>query len=192
MQTSPDIEQLIRQDFGAVLARAADTVAINGGGSNEPTGVLANSSVDDTTDMVPPTWAGVLELISKVEEANATGTAFLTRPSVVKKLRSTVKVGSTDSVMIMQEPRNLAGYPLSATNLVPEGLETTELIPLIFGNWPDLIMGFWSELDILVNPYESTAYSKGNVQVRAMMTADIALRHTQSFAYANVDLESDG
>jgi hypothetical protein len=40
----------------------------------------------------------------------------------------------------------------------------------------------WSELDILVNPFESAAYSKGNVQIRAMVTVDIAVRHPESFA----------
>ena len=80
--------------------------------------------------------------------------------------------------MVMEAPRTLAGYPVSMTSLVPAST-------IIFGNWADLLLGFWSELDILVNPYESTAYSKGNVQVRAMATCDVALRHAESFAYAS-------
>jgi hypothetical protein len=40
----------------------------------------------------------------------------------------------------------------------------------------------WSEIDILVNPYAEVAYSKGNVQVRAMMMVDVEVRHPQSFA----------
>jgi hypothetical protein len=53
---------------------------------------------------------------------------------------------------------------------------------LIFGKWSDLILGYWSVFDLLVNPYESTAYSKGNVQVRGIITADVAVRHVESFA----------
>ena len=72
----------------------------------------------------------------------------------------------------------LAGYPVAMTSLVPSQA-------IIFGTWSDLLVGFWSELDVLVNPYESTAYSKGNVQVRAMATCDVALRHVESFAFAD-------
>ena len=35
---------------------------------------------------------------------------------------------------------------------------------------------------MLVNPYETSAYSKGNVLVRAMLTCDMAVRRPQSFA----------
>jgi hypothetical protein len=56
---------------------------------------------------------------------------------------------------------------------------------LIFGAWQDLIIGFWSEFDFLVNPFESVAYTKGNVQVRGMGTCDVKLRHVESFAFSN-------
>ena len=41
LQSTPDIEQLIRTDFVALLADAIDTAAINGSGSSsQPTGIL--------------------------------------------------------------------------------------------------------------------------------------------------------
>jgi hypothetical protein len=58
----------------------------------------------------------------------------------------------------------------------------TNLSSVIDGNWSELFMGIWSEIDLLTNPFESVAYSKGNVQIRAMMTVDIAVRHAASFA----------
>ena len=60
----------------------------------------------------------------------------------------------------------------------------TGLSALIYGNWADLLIGYWSAFDVLVNPYESTAYAKGNVQVGAMLTCDIAVRYPESFAAA--------
>jgi hypothetical protein len=53
---------------------------------------------------------------------------------------------------------------------------------LIFGDWSSLYIGFWSELDLLVNPFDSTAYAAGSVLVRAMMTCDVQLRHAAAFA----------
>ena len=87
--------------------------------------------------------------------------------------------------MIMEDPGQLAGYPMASTNLVPSNLSKgtgNNLSALIFGNFNDLLLGYWSEFDLLVNPYESTAYAKGNVQVRGMLTMDVAVRHPESFA----------
>jgi len=192
LQSSPDIEQLLRNDFARVLATAVDAAGIKGGGSNEPTGILATAGIGSVSFGTPnggaPTWDGVLSLIAEVEIDNAMGRAFLTNPKAVRKMRATVRVASTDSRMIQEEPDSLAGYPLASTNLVPsnlvEGTSGATLSALIFGNFADLILGYWSELDVLVNPYESTAYSKGNVQVRGMITMDVDVRHPESFAAA--------
>jgi len=183
LQSSPDIEQLLRMDFAKLLAGALDQVAINGGGSNEPSGVL-QSGLDTSTSMgAVPTWAKILTLIELVEEANAEGSAWVSTPGVVRLLRSTAKVSSTDSVMIMESKDRLADYPLASTQNAPYTLGSpAEGDALVFGNWADVLIGFWSELDVLVNPYESTAYTKGNVQIRAMMTADVGVRHAGSFA----------
>ena len=188
LQSSPDIEDLLRGDFAAILAGAVDAAAIHGGGANEPVGLLANASLDDTTSLATPTWAKVLELIETVQLADSEGTSFLTNPKVVKLLRSTTKVASTDSAMIMESPRELAGYACASTNLVPSNLGVgTDKSALIFGKWSDMFLGYWSVFDLLVNPYEATAYSKGNVQVRGIITMDVAIRHIESFA-ASVDI----
>ena len=65
-----------------------------------------------------------------------------------------------------------------------ESTAQTNLSGIIYGNWADLIIGYWSAFDLLVNPYAAGAYEKGNVQVRAMLTADVATRYVESFAAA--------
>ncbi|NOX95832.1 MAG: phage major capsid protein [Alphaproteobacteria bacterium] len=184
MQSTPDIEQLIRSDFAAVLARALDAAALVGGGTNEPTGLIA-AGIDTSVSMATPSWSNILDLINIVEEADAQGNGFVMRPLVAKKLRETPKVASTDSVMVMEAPDSLAGYPVSRSTLVPiDTVPTPDETSIIFGQWSDLFIGYFSAFDLLVNPYESTAYSKGNVSVRGMLTADIAVRHIESFAAA--------
>lgn len=190
LQSTPDIEQLIRNDFAKILAEALDVAALVGGGSNEPDGILSVSGVDKTTSMSTPGWDSVLDLIDIVDEANAMGTGFAMRPLAATTLRKTPKVDSTDSVMVMEAPDNLAGYPVARTTLIPIVDATPDTTSVIFGQWSDLLIGYWSTLDILANPYESTAYSKGNVSVRGMLTADIQLRHLESFA-ASVDFPAE-
>lgn len=185
-QPSVDVENLVRADFAAVLANAIDVAAINGSGSAPvPRGILNTSGIGSVS-MSTLTWGDILEFISDVEGSNSEGTAFLTNPKVVKLLRSTLKEsGDAGAGYMMEGPNSLAGYPCAVTTNVPSNLGAgTDKSALIFGRWSDLVLGYWSELDVLVNPYESTAYSKGNVQVRAMLTMDIAVRHAASFSAA--------
>ena len=187
LQSSPDIEELIRADFAAVLARAIDAAALKGGGSNEPVGIISTANVA-TVSMLTPTWANVLQLIEEVEADDALQGSLGSAGNshVTRKLRSTSKVTSTDSVMIMESPDSLAGYPYVSSSLIPlDASSPSDKTSLIFGAWQDLIIGFWSEFDFLINPFETTAFTKGNVQVRAMATCDVKLRHVESFAFSN-------
>lgn len=186
LQSSPDVEQLLRMDQAKVLANALDVAAINGSGSTQPTGILNTSGLSTVNG--PVTWAAILSMIETVEENNTEGTGWLTTPGMKRLLRSTVRVSSTDSVMIMESRNAMADYPVSATNNVPATIGSpAESDALLFGDWTDLLLGFWSELDVLVNPYESIAFARGNVVVRSMMSVDIAPRHIESFvAMTNV------
>ena len=185
-QSSPDVEQLVRADLAAVLARAIDAAAIDGAGGTEPVGVLGTVGIGSVTWAA--TWAKVLEFVASIETADAAdgSLAWLTHPSVLPTLANTLKVtGDAGGGFLADVPDRMAGYPLTTTTLVPTDLGAgNDQTALILGAWSELVIGYWSELDILVNPYESTAYSKGNVQVRAMATCDVAVRHAAAFAAA--------
>lgn len=190
LNTSPAIEQIVRNDLASVIATAIDSKAISGDGtSNTPTGILSTSGIGSVaigTNGGAPTWQSVLDLIAELEIDNAEGRAFLTNPKFVKKARGTVRVSSTDSRMIQEAPNELAGYPLASTNQVPsnltKGTASGVCSALIFGNFSDLLLAYWSGVDLLLNPYETTAYAKGRVLVRAMRDVDINVRHAESFA----------
>ena len=173
LQSSPDIETLVRSDFASVLAEAVDQAAINGAGGVAPTGILVVKAGYNAVG--PQTLTQILGMIQALETANSSGTGWLLSPGSVTKLRSTlVTVGDTASTMLMSAPGSLSGYPAITSNLLPAGVA-------IFGKWSDLLVGYWSAFDLLVNPYESAAYSKGNVQVRGLLTCDISVRHAESF-----------
>lgn len=179
----------IQEGAGVVVAEVVEVEVGKGGGTNEPTGILGTSGIGSVAmgdNGAAITWDAVIDLIAELETDNAEGTAFLTNTKVRKSGRKTLKVsGDAGAGFIWQEPNTLAGYNAAVTNLVPSnGSKGTgnNLSSLIFGNFSDLLIGYWSAFDLLVNPYESTAYSKGNVQVRGMLTMDIAVRHPESFA----------
>lgn len=183
-QSSPDIEQLVREDLAAMLAQAIDSALINGGGANEPTGVLASvgsgGGVQSGT-LATPTWGEVLGMIEQAELENAPVTSWLTHPEVATKLRSTLKASGIAGYLL--EGGRMAERPVFITNQLTASSSNGGVV--ILGDWSQAILGLWSEVDILVNPFSETAYTKGNVLVRAMSTVDVALRHPQAFVVAD-------
>jgi hypothetical protein len=79
----------------------------------------------------------------------------------------------------------VADLPAYFSNQVAEKTGVPNTGKLIAGDWSQVLLGIFSEIDILVNPFAETAYAKGNVLVRAMSTVDIAVRHPEAFVVAD-------
>ncbi|MEW8052725.1 MAG: phage major capsid protein [Candidatus Thiodiazotropha sp.] len=193
LNASPAIEQLVRSDLAKVVATGIDDKSITGDGTgNTPVGVLNVAGIGNTshgTDGGAPSWDNVLNIINEIaiDEALMGSLGWLTNSSVVKKMRGTVRVASTDSRMIMENASALADYQLRQSSHVPaDGTKGTgtNLSSIIFANWADLLIGYWSAVDILVNPYHTDVYSKGGVKINALQDVDVAVRHPESFSVA--------
>lgn len=183
MQASPDVEQLLRQMLARNLALAIDLAAIQGGGTNEPTGVLATSGIQTAA------YGGSLalgdlaaDMIGKADIANAgmARRSFLST-NTIKASALKLKDGDGHFIGLAETFHNEA---VTFSNQVPADLGSGTDHGMIYADWSELLLGIWSEIDILVNPYESTAYSKGNISIRAMATVDCALRHKAAFVAA--------
>jgi HK97 family phage major capsid protein len=186
-QPSVDIEQLVRNDFALILAEAMDRAAVFGSGAGaEPRGILNTVGIGDIAHGAN---GGVLtiddaaELIGKVSQANVpvTSRGFATTPKV-QTAAMKLKDGNARPYGI---PEVFKQERVTFSTVVPSTLSKgtgNNLSAAIYGNWSDLLIGYWSAFDLLVNPYLSGAYEKGNVSIRAMLTADIAVRYAQSFA----------
>lgn len=187
INAQPSVESLVRRDLAAVVARAIDFQALFGNGSgNTPTGV-ANQSNIFTKSLAGPTWAQVLDVIASIQMADAdiSGLGWAMAPNAVAKLRSTPKDASNGGEgYLMESPTALAGYRVATSTALSSsdgGSPETITSTVFFGAWSQLIIGLWSGLDLLANPYSDTAFPKGRVQVRAMQDYDVAVRHGESF-----------
>jgi HK97 family phage major capsid protein len=177
MQASPDVEALHRQMLARNLALAIDRAAIKGGGSNEPVGVLATNGIQTVTS---PTslFAAVADAVAKADVENVGASrALLTTPEV-RKIAALALDEQNRPIGVETVFHNVATV---FSNQVPKTLGAGAEHGMIYGDWTELLIGIWSEIDILVNPFESTAYSKGNVQIRAMATVDCAVRRPKAF-----------
>ncbi|WP_071192672.1 phage major capsid protein [Trichormus sp. NMC-1] len=199
LQSSLDAEAFIREDLAAGVALGIDQAAISGtGASGEPLGILnypGVSVVSLGTNGAVPTWAKIVEMESAISGNNAdVGTlGYLTNSKVRGKLKTTIKnPAGTDSSWIWESSNNddaigngeLNGYRAGVSNQIPSDLTKgtgTNLSAIIFGNFADLLIGMWGELELLANPY-GAGFDNGDVEVRALQSVDIAPRHENSFA----------
>jgi HK97 family phage major capsid protein len=180
-QSSPDIEQLVRNDLSAMLAQAIDSALIKGGGANEPTGVLGTVGVQ-TANLATLSWDNVLLMLQKLDLVNATAANIVASTKVKSKLMGTLKAAGIAGYL-MADGR-MADLPVYFSNQVAEKTGAPNKGRLIAGDWSQVMLGIWSEIDILVNPFSEAAYTKGNVLVRAMSTVDIAVRQPTAFVFA--------
>lgn len=187
LQSSPDAEQLVRDDFAAMLAQAIDSALIKGGGANEPDGVLSTVGIQ-THSLGSMIWANVLAMKAKAELANVEASSWLFNPAVAAKFAGKEKSDGT-GIYLLGDDGRMAGIQSYSTNQVPNNATPDPDAGIaILGDWSQVLLGIWSEIDILVNPYAQPAYGRGGVLVRAMSTVDVALRHPQAFVVAS-DIE---
>lgn len=184
LQSSASIEEIMRRDLGFILAQALDAAAINGTGSNnQPLGLLGTVGIDEiaaSTDFSDTTS----DLIAALELDDVTGTrAFLTNPTVMNAAR---KMKDADGHVIPLAEL-FHGEKVEVTTQVPKTLGTGgDKSALIFGAWSELVVGYWSAVDILVNPYHPDVASSGGSLIHAFLDADVAVRHTEAFAFAEI------
>lgn len=181
MQASPEIEGLLRQMLARNLALTIDRAAILGGGANEPTGVLSTAGIQ-TQAYASSIFATGAEMIAKADIANVSASRSFLTSNTIRKQAMLSRDGDGNPHGV---PTIFHNEPVTFSNQVPTTLGgTNNNHGLIYGDWSELLMGIWSEVDILVNPYEASAYAKGNVAIRAMATVDCALRHPAAFVSA--------
>ena len=196
LQATPDLEQLVRNDLTQQVAAAIDLACISGtGSSNQPTGILNTSGINSVvggTNGATVTYDHLADLIAAVSQdsADVGRTGFLTNNQVLTKLLKTKDSDGNyllgPGSMVAGSPATLWGRRCEISQQVPsnltKGSASGTCSAIIYGNWSDLVVAQWgSPLDILVNPYGSS-YAAGNVEIRAMSSLDIGVRHVESFA----------
>jgi HK97 family phage major capsid protein len=178
IQSSIDVENMVRSDLARVIALKIDAAGLYGTGSNsEPLG-LKNTTGIGTEDFAAdaPTFTEVVNLESDVATANALlGTPVYLMNATMRGYLKTTKKDAGSGIFIM-ENGEVNGYRGVLSNQVAAG-------DLWFGNFADLIIGYFSGLDLMVDPY--THSTSGTVRVVAMQDCDIAIRHPESFSRGN-------
>ena len=193
-ESIPAIDQIVQDDLLRSVADRIEYHAINGSGaSGQPTGLLnasiGNVDISAGTDVAALTWADITDLVKTVEDANgiinAQTLGWLSNPKVKAKMANTVRVASSDSVMLLNDPwNNLYGHRAEFTSNVPSNLNPgdggTDASALIFGDFSQLIVGLFGAPDIMID--ETTGGLAGTTRIILHQDVDVAVRNTESFA----------
>lgn len=176
LQSSLSVEAFIRMDFALQMALKIDYAAIQGtGAAGEPRGILNTTGIGSVTlnAASTPTWANVvgLETAVAVDNALVGSLAYMTNATICGNMKVTDK--SSSSGIFLLENGSSNGYPVYRTGQIPAKY-------MIFGNWADMIIAFWSGLDVTID--KNTLGASGGTRVVAFQDCDIAVRHAESFA----------
>jgi HK97 family phage major capsid protein len=189
LQSSNSIDAYVRNWLLQAMAQSLEAAAIKGGGSNEPTGIIANSSVNvvyaggatsnsTNANGAAPVWADVVNLMKAVENANGDGVAYLTNPLVKAKLQTTPRQSSgvEGNFIWPAGGSELNGYPVAVSTLVPSNLSkgtSSTLSAAIFGDFSKMALASWGGMELTVDPYSGATAGLTNVVLNAYMDCNL-------------------
>ncbi|MBB3018608.1 HK97 family phage major capsid protein [Microvirga lupini] len=182
MQSSPDIENLVREDLARSMAEEVDRVLIDGGAvATEPLGILRTSGTLSAS-LAGPTWAQVLAMIGIAEDANTPGPLqWLFSPKASRKMRGTLQNANGETYLMQNN--QVGEVSALSTAFVPDA--GTNLGTAILGDFSQTMLGIWGALDLSTNPYAEAVYRRGGVLVRAISTLDIGHRDPSGYVIAD-------
>ena len=192
-QSSIAVEPFIRRELGTVLGLGIQSGLISGTGADgQPTGILnlsSTNSVAGGTNGAAPTYSHIVKLERECDVDNAIlgDPKYLTNSKVRAKLKLTEKFSGTNGNPVWESGNELNGYQGLVTNAVPSNLTKGNsgavCSAIIYGSFRTVVIGLWSGIDIIVNPYAND--KSGGIRITALQDYDLAFRYQQAFAIMN-------
>ena len=192
IQTSPDIDTLIRADMAETLGLGLDASGLYGtGSSGQPLGLANVTGIGSVTlgggaSQVYPSvlgggthdsgdWADYIQLLGACLAANVSPQNFryIMNATTMVGGMITLRASAAGADFIINDAGNIGRYPAQMSNQV----QTNDVFAGVFS---DMILSIWSGLDIVVDPYTQSA--KGQVIYTVMQDIDWVCRRAASFA----------
>ena len=179
IQSSLDVENLIRNDLAAAMAIAIDDAALEGSGSSgNPTGITNTTGINTVSlsSAAAPTFAEIVSMESSLSVDNALlgDLSYIVHPTNAGTLKTTEKASNTAQFVLTNGEMN--GYPVVISPQITAN-------NYVFGNFNDLLVGMFGGLDLVVDPFTNS--TSGTVRVVALQSVDVAVRHAVSFCAAS-------
>lgn len=192
VQTSPDVDAMLRADLNAAMSQALDTAAIYGTGldaDHQPLGILNTPgvyilAVADANGRVP-TYADIIALEASPEiiNANAGNTSGYLMNSKIKGTLKNTQVVNGQALMVLMNNTELNGAKLVVSNIVTDQARgtATNASAIVYGSdWSNVILGQWGGLDLTVDNLTQALVGKNRIIVQSFW--DVAVRRPNTFS----------
>lgn len=177
IQSSIDVEQMVRNDLARVIALEIDRAGLYGSGtSNQPKGLINQTGINTKALTNYGTFAELIDMETEVAKDNAdAGSLFYLMNAAARgALKSTAKSSSAVAAGFVYENNEVNGYPVVVSNQLA-------FDDIIFGAFDQMIMGLWSGLDLTLDPYAGA--TSGTVRIIALQDVDFAVKQPGAFCY---------
>jgi HK97 family phage major capsid protein/HK97 family phage prohead protease len=175
LQSSIDVEGMVRADIARVIALELDRAAIYGTGSaNQPLGLTNTTGIGSQTITSSGTFVEYIGMETDVAVANADAGSmrYIINAATRGTLKSTSIVGTEPRFVF--EDNEINGYPVIVSNQLQSN-------DCLFGDFSQFVVGMWSGLDLTVDPYAGA--TAGTVRIIALQDVDYAVRQPGAFCY---------
>lgn len=195
-QTSQEFNAYMVAQIIHAATNKIDHAGIWGGSTNSPTGVGMASGVSTlyagdaaasstNADGAALTRADLINMMKVLATNNALNgnIGIATNAAVKAALQETPIISGSDQfVWNADQPNRLMGYNAETTQHIPSNLAkgtATDLNAIIMGNFSELLVGLWSGIELLVDPY--TQATSGKTRMIVNHFADVLVRRPESF-----------
>jgi HK97 family phage major capsid protein len=175
LQSSVDVEGMVRNDLTRVIALELDRAGIYGtGSSNQPLGLTNTTGIGSQTITTYGTFDEYIGMETDVATANADAGSlrYIINAAARGALKSTAKSASAVAAGFVFENGEINGYPAIVSNQLQNN-------DALFGDFSMMIMGMWSGLDLTVDPYAGA--TAGTVRIIALQDVDFAVKQPAAF-----------
>ncbi len=201
--SNPNIETIVRNDFGSLAGVELDRVILLGAGAAEPVGLADTPNMPLFTIADPDggylDWDLVTDVEGVLEDKNAMKASgsfgYVFNPKIkrrLKKLRIPQWNGDPAGAYVMPPimsdrlMEEMLGHPMFTTTQLRTNLTKgggTDLSEFFFANWADIMVGFWGSLEILATNIGGDAWAQNAIEIRLIQNVDVSVRNLESVVY---------
>lgn len=215
--SNPAADAIVRNDIARAMALAMDLAGLQGTGGLQPTGLIsltgaqaigtytASKTATDGNTFQPQDWSKILGVIENNNGIiNENTVAFIARPKFYRFTdpfrADAVSAGDAAGTFVemmkmaneKQQPTKY-GYPVVLSNQV-SGARTkgsgTTLSYVLAGDFSQLLIGMGAVMELDMNPFGDTPWQTDQTEIRGILQCDIAVRHSESFAWCDQLLQA--
>jgi HK97 family phage major capsid protein len=195
IQSSPDIEALVRDDLGKSMAQQLDWTALFGSGvAPYPRGIINQAGINRFSFGTDPLYPGYVSAIVALDDSkiSISNGAWIANAGCWGAGISQPRFEYT-GITVITEPAApaggsmggiLLGYPYYKTQQIPSPPATYGGF-VFFGNWSDLLIGQWDGTEVTVDPF--TLMQNAQIRVAILEFADLNVRYPEAFAVSTDD-----